>query len=265
MYAVVKSGDKSHFGFEAVLSNVLNLSQISAVFDRATESDPGTRLEGGSLSNTKKLRHVLDIDKSHFGSRIDVEKPIQRHENIGLPLRFDVDKALHHRLSTTALECRRDGQLALGAHALFDSLHDGKDNLALLALLASDRPDTRVVDTREKQAFGNNSGVTKALATETITVVLMALAEQLSLLLSVHARFQLSAAVELAVPSVIIESRRFSHVIGVLIVDEVANLFVFLFLVLGFVLVVDDGFDIEEGISPISAAFSTMALQIKRQ
>jgi hypothetical protein len=89
----------------------------------------------------------------------------------------------------------------------------------------------------------------------------MSLAKELGLLLGVHARLHLAAAVQLAVASVIVEVCSFGDVVGMFVVDKVANLLVFFLLVFGLILVIDDGFNIEKGISSISATFSTVALR----
>lgn len=61
--------------------------------------------------------------------------------------------------------------------------------------------------------------------------------------------------------SVIVKSGAFDQVIGVGVVDdEILYLFTILFLVLTLILVVDFGFDIDKGISPIALALSAMAL-----
>lgn len=61
-------------------------------------------------------------------------------------------------------------------------------------------------------------------------------------------------------PSVIVETIGIDDIVRVFIVDEVFNLFAFFFLVLVVFLVVDLGFDIEEGSAAIFTAFSSMAL-----
>ncbi len=61
--------------------------------------------------------------------------------------------------------------------------------------------------------------------------------------------------------SVIVEAGSFGGIIGVLVVDKVANLLIFLFLVFGFVFVIDDGFNIEKGISSVSATLSAVTLR----
>ncbi len=61
--------------------------------------------------------------------------------------------------------------------------------------------------------------------------------------------------------SVVIETRTFGHIVGVCVVDEVLNLLAVFLFVFAFVLVVDFGLDIEEGIASVTTSFPAMALR----
>jgi hypothetical protein len=80
------------------------------------------------------------------------------------------------------------------------------------------------------------------------------------LLLGVHARLHLAAAVELAMPPVIVEVSALGNVIGMSVVDEVFDFFAILLVVFGLVFVLDFGFDIEEGSAMVLAPLAAMAL-----
>jgi len=62
-------------------------------------------------------------------------------------------------------------------------------------------------------------------------------------------------------PPIIVEVAALGDIIGMSIVDEVFYFFTLFLLVLGFVFVLDFGFDIEEGGAMILAALAAMALQ----
>jgi hypothetical protein len=189
---------------------------------------------------------------------IDVENTIEGDENISLPLGLDVDEALHDGIWAAALKSRGNGQLVLCASSLIHSLHDGEDDLSLLAFFASHGPDAGIVHTREEKALGHNGRVAKALAGSSIAVPL---AQDLGLFLGVHAGLQLAAAIELAVSSVIVQSRALDQVVGVGVVDdEVFYFLTILFVVLTLVFVIDFGLDIDEGVPPIALALSAMTL-----
>lgn len=59
---------------------------------------------------------------------------------------------------------------------------------------------------------------------------------------------------------IIVKSRALGDVVGVRVVDEILNLFAVFLLVLGLILVVDFGLDIEEGCPPVSPALPAMTL-----
>lgn len=60
--------------------------------------------------------------------------------------------------------------------------------------------------------------------------------------------------------AVVVHSARVGRVVGVRIVDEVSYLFTFLFVVLNFILVVDLGFYVDEGVATVATALAAMAL-----
>ncbi|KAK1245890.1 hypothetical protein MKX07_004959 [Trichoderma sp. CBMAI-0711] len=202
-HAVVESRNEADSRLQAVLGDINDLSQVSIVLGRLAQSHPGARLQSRRLGDAQQLGHVFDIHQRQLGVGIDVENTIEGDENISLPLGLDVDEALHDGIWAAALKSRGNGQLVLCAPSLIHSLHDGEDDLSLLAFFASHGPDAGIVHTREEKALGHNGRVAKALAGSSIAVPL---AQDLGLLLGIHAGLQLAAAIELAVSSVIVQS-----------------------------------------------------------
>jgi hypothetical protein len=80
------------------------------------------------------------------------------------------------------------------------------------------------------------------------------------LLLGIHAGLQLTAAVELAMSPIVVEVAALGNVVGMGIVDKVFDFFALFFFVFGLVLVLDFGFDIEEGSAVVLAPFAAVAL-----
>lgn len=63
-------------------------------------------------------------------------------------------------------------------------------------------------------------------------------------------------------PSVIIETcTLINDIVRVFVVDEIFNLFAILFFVFAFIFIIYFGLDIEKGVTPVSASFSSMALK----
>jgi hypothetical protein len=256
--AVVQPGNEAHARFQAVLGHVEDLGEVAGVLGRLFQAHPGARLQVGRLGNAQQIRHVLQLDQDHLCPRVNVKDTIQRKHDVVLATSLDVDVALHDRIGPAALKCGRDGNRFLAGSSLLNAAHDGEDDIALLAFLAPDGPDARVVNAREKQALGNDRHLSVAPSRSPFAVPG---AQDLGLFLGVHTRLDLAATVELAMSPIIVEVAALGDIVGVGIVDEVFDFFAVLLVVFGFVLVLDLGFDIEESSAVVLAPLATVALQ----
>ena len=76
-HAIVQSRDESNASFQAVLSNIDDLSKITVVLRGSSKTDPGSGLQSRGLRNTEQLRHILEINQDHLGMGIDVHHTVQ--------------------------------------------------------------------------------------------------------------------------------------------------------------------------------------------
>jgi len=66
-------------------------------------------------------------------------------------------------------------------------------------------------------------------------------------------------------PPIIVGAAGLADVVGMIVLfDEVFYLFTFLLVILGFIFIIDLGFDIEEGSATVSATLAAMALRKRR-
>ena len=139
---------------------------------------------------------------------------------------------------------RGNTKLVLCAGQFLDSLHDGKDHLTLLAFLALDTPNARVVDTGQEQSSWHYARLAKASGAALGGVAPL---EALSNLLRIFLGSQFTPPIQVTMSSIVVKTVDLGNVVGMLVVDEVPYLLTVLFIILTLFLVVHFGFDIEEG------------------
>jgi hypothetical protein len=136
---------------------------------------------------------------------------------------------------------------------------DRKHHLPLLSSLATNAPDTRILDTRKKQPFGDDYRVRGSS-----TVPSIAFLKHLCLLLSIHASLQLTLAIELSMSTVVRfrTDRKNIQVIGVHLAAKLSHLILVVFRLI--LIFINASLLFEEGVhtSPFSTLLRTTGVGV---
>jgi hypothetical protein len=94
--AQIQSRYELDTSLETILCHVEDLGKVARMLDGFPQPHPGSRLQCRRLLYAEQVWHVLDVDKLHLGSGVDVHDAVKGHDDVGLSGGLDVDVSLHY-------------------------------------------------------------------------------------------------------------------------------------------------------------------------